>query len=582
MPFAQEFDFIIVGSGPAGCVLANRLSENPDWKVLLLEAGGQETLFHDIPLMAAYFQSTGSNWGYFAEREPGICWGMNGQRCAFPRGKILGGTSSMNYMIYNRGNRRDFDRWAQEGNYGWSYNEVLPYFMKSERSTLKGVVDSSYHNKYGELNVEYVSYRTPAARAFVRGSQQLGYRLTDYNGRNQVGTSFVQATTRRGVRHSASSAFLEPIVNRPNLKIMINSRVTRILIDPDTKIAYGVEYVRNRKTMRAYATGEVVISAGAFNSPQLLMLSGIGPRDHLKELDIPVIQDLPVGQIMYDHMSHGALTFVVNSTGFSPFTSQLRIDDFTDYFLHRTGKFSLIGGVEALTFYKSPNSRDPPDWPDAEIIFLGGSFASDEGTGTIRGMNIRQDIYDTVWKSLENSQTDLCGAFIMQFRPKSKGYVKLRDKNPWSWPKFYPNYFQYEEDLEILLEATKEAIKIAQTPAMKAIGARIWDIPLPDCAHLHFGTDDYWRCSIRTLSLTLHHQVSTCKMGPYYDRTAIVDPELRVYGIQKLRVADCSVIPHPLTGHTNAVSFMIGEKLADMIKADWKCGLLQKTQITFV
>ncbi|GAB0093768.1 glucose dehydrogenase [Sergentomyia squamirostris] len=577
----KEYDFIIVGSGPAGCVLANRLSENPNWKVLLIEAGGLETIAHDIPALTAYLQSTASNWGYTTEPEPGVCWGMNDQRCAFPRGKVLGGTSSINYMIYNRGNRRDFDRWAADGNKGWSYNEVLPYFMKSERSTLKGLENSPYHNRNGNLNIEFVPYRTKAVHAFVKGAKQAGYMKVDYNGETQLGVSYVQANTQRGIRHSAATAFLKPIMyTRPNLKVLINTRVTKVLIDPENKIAYGVEYVRNKKTKQAYAVREVVLSAGTFNSPQILMLSGVGPEDHLKELQIPVLKNLPVGQVMYDHMSHSGLAFVVNTTGYTPYTNRINIFHIKDY-LRGTGIFTMIGGVEALAFYKSPNSRDPPDWPDAEIIMLGGSLASDEGAGVARGMNIRKDIYDAVFKPLETLQNDHWSAFIMQFRPKSFGHMKLQSKNPFHWPKFYPNYFQHDEDLEILLEATKETIRISQTPAMKAIGTRIHDAPLPNCAHHHFGTDDYWRCSIRTLSTTLHHQVGTCRMGPKTDPTAVVDRKLRVYGIQRLRVADNSIIPNPITGHTNAVSFMIGEKCADMIKADYADEKRPKINITF-
>ncbi|GAB0093763.1 hypothetical protein DMENIID0001_089380 [Sergentomyia squamirostris] len=388
----DEYDFIIIGSGPAGCVLANRLSENPDWKIFLIEAGDMENIAHDIPLQAAFLQSTSSNWGDFTEPEPGVCKGMYNQRCSFPRGKMLGGTSTINYMIYNRGNRRDFDKWAAEGNYGWSYNEVLPYFMKSERSRLGKFQDQKYHNKSGNLNVEYVNYQTPMVHAFVKGSQQLGYQKIDYNGRTQVGTSYVQANTVRGVRHSAASAFLTPIMNkRSNLSIYLNTLVTKVLIDPQSKVAYGVEYNQGGTTKYAYSTREVILSAGTFNSPQLLMLSGVGPQNHLRELDIPVVQNLPVGQTMYDHQSHAALTFIVNTTGFSPATNRLNPLDVVDY-IRGTGTLTMIGGVEALTFYKSPNSEDPPDWPDAEIIMLGGSYSSDEGTAIIRGANIRQDI----------------------------------------------------------------------------------------------------------------------------------------------------------------------------------------------
>lgn len=314
---------------------------------------------------------------------------------------------------------------------------------------------------------------------------------------------------------------------------------------------------------------QVILSAGAFNSPQLLMLSGIGPQEQLKRVNIPVMQHLPgVGQNMYDHMSHFGPTFVVNTTGESLSVNRIDILEMKKYLVGQ-GFLTSIGGVEALNFIKTKNTRDPPDFPDAELIFVSGSLASDQGTGLRKGMRISQEIYDTVFRPLDNPNIDHWSVLVMGFHPRSRGYMELKDNNPFHWPRIFPNYFEDPDDVETLLEGIKEAVRISKTPAMQKLGTRLHDIPLPQCRHLHFGSDDYWRCSIRTLSCTLHHQVNSCRMAPASDPMAVVDSKLRVHGIKRLRVADCSIVPAPITAHTNAVSFMIGEKLADMLKAKW-------------
>lgn len=302
------------------------------------------------------------------------------------------------------------------------------------------------------------------------------------------------------------------------------------------------------------------------------MLSGVGPREQLQRVSIPVIEHLPgVGQNMYDHMSHFGPTFVVNTTGESLMVQRINVADVTDYLFGR-GQLTSIGGVEALTFIKTPGSPDPPDLPDAELIFVSGSFASDEGTGLLRGMRVTQDIYDTVYKPLSDRNVDHWSALVMGFHPRSRGTMHLKDNNPLHWPRILPNYFDDPADVEVILAGIKETLRIAQSPAMQKLGARLHDIPLPQCRHLAFASDDYWRCSIRTLSCTLHHQVNSCHMGPASNPMAVVDSRLRVHGIKRLRVADCSIIPQPITAHTNAVSFMIGEKLADMLKEEYGFG----------
>ncbi|XP_075157435.1 glucose dehydrogenase [FAD, quinone]-like [Haematobia irritans] len=566
-----EYDFIIVGSGPAGCVLANRLSENPKWQVYLIEAGGVETIPHDIPIMAAYLQGTHSNWGYKSEPQNQACFGMHNNECALPRGKILGGTSSINYMIYNRGNRRDFDRWAEFGNEGWSYDEVLPYFLKSENANLKGLEGSPYHNHSGPLSVEDVAFRTSAVKAYVQAAQEAGHARTDYNGESQMGVSFVQATTRNGHRHSAFASYIRPIRStRKNLHIVTLARVTKVLIDPETKQAYGVRLLYRNTLYTIRARKEVILSAGAFNSPQILMLSGIGPGDNLESIGVPIIKELPVGKIMYDHMCHFGPTFTTNTTGMTFFVDQTNPLDFVSYLQGNPSTIlSSIGGVESLTFAKVPISQEPPDMPDVEFIKVAGSLASDQGSGLLQGANFRQDIYTDVYEPLFKAKQDHFSFLVMHFHPKSFGNLWLRNRNPLEWPQINPNYFNNSQDVEYILQGIKEVIRITEMPSLQRLGTRLHDLPVPGCKEYTFGSDDYWRCSIRVMSYTLHHQVATCRMGPEADPTTVVNAKLQVHGIDRLRVVDTSIIPFPPTCHTNAASFMIGEKAADMIRERW-------------
>ncbi|XP_016952047.1 glucose dehydrogenase [FAD, quinone] [Drosophila biarmipes] len=567
----KNYDFIVVGSGAAGCTLAARLSENPNWSVFLIEAGGVENIVHQVPLLAAYLQSTASNWGYNSQPQKHACRGMPDNKCALPRGKVLGGTSSINYMIYNRGNRRDFDGWAAAGNPGWSYDEVLPYFLRSEHAQLQGLEHSPYHNHSGPLSVEDVRHRTRLAHAYIRAAQEAGHPRTDYNGESQLGVSYVQATTLKGRRHSAFRAYIEPIRSRRrNLHILTLARVTRVLIDAATNSAYGVELTHQGRSFKVKARKEVILSAGAFNSPQLLMLSGIGPEDNLKAIGVPLVKALPVGKRMYDHMCHFGPTFVTNTTGESLFSANLGAPVVKEFLLGRADTFlSSIGGVETLTFIKVPSAQSPASQPDVELIQVAGSLASDDGSALAKGANFKPEIYEKMYKDLALRQQDHFSFLVMHFNPASVGRLWLHNRNPLEWPRIDPKYFSAPADVENLLEGIKEAIRISKMPAMQAIGTRLLDKPVPGCESHEFASDDYWRCSIRTLSYTLHHQVATCRMGPESDPTTVVSHQLKVHGMRRLRVVDTSVIPVPPTAHTNAAAFMIGEKAADLIRSEW-------------
>ncbi|XP_058821941.1 glucose dehydrogenase [FAD, quinone]-like [Topomyia yanbarensis] len=566
----KSYDFVIVGGGNAGAVLANRLSEIPQWNILLIEAGGRDNVLSDVPLFAAYLQSTALNWNFRAEKQNGYCEGIENFRCAMPKGKGLGGSTIINYMIYNRGNPADFDDWESAGNEGWSYREVLPYFKKLENAAFKDTNQTPIRGKKGPVNVEYVPYRSALVHAFVEANKQLGRNIVDYNGDTQIGVDYLQATTNHGRRVTSASAYLNSVSSRPNLHILTNARATAVTINPHTKTATGIEYLWQKRKHTVRVRKEVILSAGAFQSPQLLMLSGIGPKQHLEELGIQVLVDSPVGKTMHDHLALIALTFLTNTTKESFDTDRLGVPEMIAYLKRGNGTLTVPGALEALAFIKSNISNEVRDIPDLELLFVGGSPASDHGTGAVRGSAWQQDIYDRVYKPHEGE--DQFTIAVMLFHPKSKGYIRLKDSNPLHWPLIYSNLLNDEEDITMMIEGIKEAFRIIDTPVMKAIDARIIDTALPTCTQHSFGTDPYWKCLIRSLASTLHHQVSTCRMGPANDPEAVVSPKLRVYGIKRLRVVDASVIPSTITGHTQAAVYMIAEKASDMIKDHWNWG----------
>lgn len=508
MNFEQTFDYIVVGAGSSGCVVVNRLSQNSSTSVLLLEAGGPDTN-PDIHNPGSLLNLWGSeiDWKYFTEEQPHL----NGRKVMISRGKVLGGCSSIYAMIYVRGNRRDFDHWNYLGNEGWGYDDVLPYFKKSEN--FEGGA-SEFHGVGGPLYVRICPDPTPVAQAFAQAGPELGFGGPDWDhnaAQHENGTGLYQVNvTPDGKRASTAVAFLTPILDRSNLTVKTHAHVTRLLFEGQRVV--GLEYLQDGQTHQVKAEREVILCAGAFDSPKLLMLSGIGPAEQLKVHGIPVVADLPgVGQNLQDHL---LLPIIYQSKQELP----------TPTFIAEAGLFV--------------NTRDAMNAaaPDLQFHFSAGIPAFIPPNSGIEG------------------STFFFVPIIV--KPQSRGYVGLRSADPLAPPVLQPNYLQCETDMQVQLHGIKLARAIAQTNAFAEFnGGEI----APGLGATEAELRDYVRNHISTV----WHPVGTCKMG--HDTQAVVDPQLRVHGVEGLRVADASIMPTIVSGNTNAACIMIGEKAADMI-----------------
>ncbi|MCI0660260.1 MAG: choline dehydrogenase [Acidobacteria bacterium] len=518
------FDYVIIGAGSAGCVLANRLTEDPAVNVVLLEAGGPDkTQKIQVPAAFPKLFRTDCDWAYETEEQPQ----MYGRKIYWPRGKVLGGSSSINAMIYCRANRRDHDRWAEFGIAGWSYREVLPYYIKSENNE-RGA--NEYHGTGSLLNVADPRCINPLSRFFVESAQQFGWQLNeDFNGASQDGIGFFQVTQKDGKRQSAAAAFLKPALSRPNLVVKTHAQVTKLLFDHN-RVA-GVAFVQEGKSDLVRASREVILSGGTINSPQVLMLSGIGPADHLRALDIPVIVDLPgVGQNLQDHQLIGVEYQCTQPIGLH------RADNFKNilhYFIFKNGPLTSTI-AEAGGFIRT---RPGIDLPDVELVFA-PVFYMDNG--------------------FKNPDLHGFSVGIAIQHPESLGEIRLRLNDPFVPPLIQPNYLASERDLASGIEGIKIGREILNSKQFDHYRGREW-WPGPQARN-----DDELADHIRLTADTIYHPVGTCKMGN--DPMSVVDDHLRVRGIDGLRVVDASVIPSQITGHTNAPTIMIAEKAADLIR----------------
>ncbi|VEN58387.1 unnamed protein product [Callosobruchus maculatus] len=472
-------------------------------------------------------------------------------------------------MICTRGNKMDYDNWEVMGNPGWSYQDLLPYFLKMEDANV-AVNDSEYRAKGGPLGVSDVYFTTKLGDVFMEAAQQAGYPYVDYNGRQQMGVSRIQGTLRNGLRSDAENSYLRSVRHRKNLKIRTEAHVTKILMT-DSKEAYGVEYSKDGRMYTVLAKKEVILSAGGLNSPQILMLSGIGPRSQLQEFDIPVIEDLAVGTIMYDHLTFLGAAFLINQpVGLQVLDYALDPQTYVDFMLHRRGPITSFA-LEVIAFLKTNlTEQNYPAWPDIELLLVPGHLSTDFGIFFKQIFNIDDEIYNSYWKPITGKPVFTVLPVLLQ--PLSKGNVRLRSKNPFDTGKYTENYFSDPENLDIkrMIAGIREIQRIASQPALKKFEPRLVTTPFPGCNRFTFDSDAYWECAIRAIPASIYHQQSTCRMGPRTNKEAVVDARLRVHGIRNLRVADISIFPRPTSGHTVCPAYAIGEKAADLIKEDWK------------
>ena len=526
--FNQQYDFIVVGAGTAGATVAGRLSEIPDATVLLIEAGPNENLIMDIPLLVNYLQfSNDLNWKYQTERSRTYCQGMTNQKCNWPRGRVMGGSSVLNYMIATRGNPLDYDSWAAMGNYGWSYQEVLHYFKKLEDIGIKEFkYDKIMHNTNGPVHIAYAPYHTPLAESFLEAGLEMGYPIVDYNSNQEMGFSYIQATMKNGSRLSSNKAYLHPANKRKNLFVSRLSHVNKVLIDPSSKRAYGVELTKLGMNIHVIARKEVILCAGTIGSAQILMLSGIGPASHLEEMNINVIQDAPVGENLMDHIAYGGLIFlidqpisIVTNDVTDPVKPYLR-----DYLARRVGPYTIPGGCEALAFIDVDNTQSLNGYPNIELLFIGASIISD---GSFRhNIGISNEYWTKMFAQISGRHS--WSILPMLMRPKSKGRILLRNRDPKSKPKIFANYLDDPEDVRVMIKGIRAAIEVSRTRAMRRFNSRFYDFKVPGCEDYEYDSDEYWECSLRTYTFTIYHHSGTCKMAPEYDSTGVVNPRLQV------------------------------------------------------
>jgi choline dehydrogenase len=531
-PMSDEFDYIVIGAGSAGCVLAARLSEDPAVRVLLLEAGPRDTsLWIHLPIgYGKTMWSDSVNWRFHTDPDPN----MNGRRIYWPRGKTLGGSSSINGLIYIRGQREDYDHWAALGNRGWGWDSVLPYFVKSEGNQ-RGVSD--FHGSQGPLKVSDIGARDPLIEAFIAGAGQMGVpRNDDFNGEVQEGAGYFQLTTCRGWRCSTAKAYLEPARARGNLRVETGAFASGVTMQG--KRAVGVRWRQGGAMRSARARAEVLLSAGSIQSPQLLQLSGIGPAALLSRHGIAVVHDAPgVGENLQDHLQIRVIcesTRPTTNDQLNSWIGQAKLG--LQWLMFRTGPLA-VGINQGGCFMRAlPAQANTPD-----IQFHVATLSADMAGGKVHPFS----------------------GFTMstcQLRPESRGHIRIRSTDPFEPPEMQPNYLATDLDRRTTVAGVKAARAIAATPAMRPLVKREVT-PGPEVA-----SDEALLEFCRDNGATIFHPSGTCKMGS--DSMAVLDERLRVRGVERLRVVDCSAMPTLVSGNTNAPAVMMAEKAADMIRED--------------
>ena len=550
-----EYDYIIVGAGTAGCVLANRLTEDPNTTVLLLEAGSSDAKFgFRVPLLS--FFNTDVDWQHKTVPQKNNLVPIKNRQATLVAGKVVGGSSSINALLYVRGSPANYDGWAANGAEGWKYDDVLPYFLKSENSLLGE--NNKYHSTGGPLTVSY-SYTGVASKGFLEAGKRLGYKVGDYNGESPIGFSAAQSTIENGKRVSSANAFLHPVIDRSNLYIGTGVVVQKVLFDDNNK-AVGVVYVQNGFQRIIRAKKEIILSAGAISSPHILLLSGIGPASQLNESGIKTIRDLPVGKNLRDHMFIGVEYILPSDHEWYDMvihpSTIMKFDVFYQYLVHGSGPLSSRA-VTSLAFLKTNENLT---YVDTEVEFV-EAFVSGSDVWEKWGVS-RSEVFGDIDLSALRGYSLLISPLDL----RNVGEIKLNASHPQGQPLIDPHFLEDCHDME----AFKKVIKIAQKIG-KAFPLHHKGIKL--AAELakspfEYDSEEFWEWYIERMAYSSFQYSGTCKMGAVDDASSVVDPTLKVKGVKGLRVVDASVMPKLPSGNTVAAVYMIAEKAADMIKAD--------------
>ncbi|XP_074603999.1 oxygen-dependent choline dehydrogenase-like [Brevipalpus obovatus] len=564
----DEYDYIVIGAGAAGCVVAARLSEIPDNRVLVLEAGGEESGFTRMATIGhLYWNSRSIHWNYPSEPEKYGARAFIGHQVRIPIAKLLGGGTAHNGLMWNRGDPRDYDRWAQLGAQDWDYAHVFPYFVKMENLSEDQIgftpFDKGYHGTRGPIGISGSFERGVFTESLIRGAQEIGYKTGDPNGRDHSVFSYIWNNLSNGTRGSMVDTYLAPVSFRPNLDIFTNAFVHRINFGPD-KRAVSVTYEKDGKVRQVRARKEIILSAGSSNSPKILMLSGIGPKKQLEKHQIKVVSDLPgVGQNLRDHI--GARLFFTMKANLSLVYTQPEeyIESARSFVTNRTGRFASLSDIVQGNFRTKYALDSRADLSIITYAGLQSSFNSNFFQGFLN--RYKPEVIEKFFAPQAYKQGFAIGLFSM--RTLSRGKVSLRSSNPHDDPILENRYFEVERDLDAMVEGCKIALKIVNSKAMQdAIAPKPFPNTLPGCEQYIIGSDAYCRCYILSLTISGIHISGTCKMGSVNDLMAVVDPELRVKGVKGLRIIDASIMPESTSGNTNAPTIMIAERGSDLIK----------------
>ncbi|KAK6640556.1 hypothetical protein RUM44_012252 [Polyplax serrata] len=598
----DEFDFIIVGGGSAGSVIASRLTEIPKWKVLLVEAGGNPTFESDMPGFALSVPGTEMDWNFKMRPNENLCLAMENNTCIISQGRVMGGTSTINGMHYFRGNPADYDEWERLVKKGWGYKSVLEYFKKSEKldddfkmigdgdtnemfeeskkqhrnddwklHLSSKVASEKYHSKGGVMGVNHFAYDVSLARMKRRlceAAEELGVpHKGDINTKHQIGCVEAMAVLHEASRGNAAKNFLQQVKDRPNLHVVKNATVEKLIIDGSA--VKGVELTLNEKILPVFARKEVILSAGAINSPRLLLLSGIGPKKQLQGVGVDVHADLPgVGKNLQMQISFYGIPIAVEKERSKPFKEIQKIDEMYHFVSRGYGKFGNVGLNDVATFISTTNETVPDIQLSHHFNYIRDHYTFSE---LLLARNVRDEIRNLFAKTYAKSNVLLIIPTLL--RPDVRGQVSVDSHRFDVPPKVSIDFLRNEDDVERLLRGIKMAVRVTETKSFKEFSPQVLKLEIEECVRNEFKSDEYWRCLLRYLATPTNEVAGTCKMGAKDDPFAVVDGELKVIGVRGLRVADSSVMPTIVRGSTSVASIMIAEKVSDLIKNDWQKGV---------